>query len=38
MKKVMILMSAYTGHGHKSITDSLVEQFAAYPDVEVEVV
>ena len=38
MKKVMILMSAYTGHGHKSITDSLIEQFSAYPDVESEVV
>lgn len=38
MKRVMILMSSYTGHGHKSICDSLVEQFQDYPDVEVEVV
>lgn len=34
----MIVTSAYTGHGHKSITDSLTEQFVNYPDVQVEVV
>jgi len=38
MKKIMILSSQYTGHGHKSISDALVEQLRAYPDVQVDVV
>lgn len=38
MKKILIISSDYTGHGHKSITDSLKEQFAKYPDVSVHVV
>ena len=35
MKKILIVISVYTGSGHKSIADSLVEQFSAMPDVEV---
>lgn len=38
MKKIMIIHSVYTGHGHKSISDALVEQLKKYDDVEVEVV
>lgn len=38
MKRILIIHSAYTGHGHKSISTSLVEQFEAYDDVEVEVI
>jgi processive 1,2-diacylglycerol beta-glucosyltransferase len=34
----MILSSNYTGHGHKSICESLMEQFAKYPDVECQVI
>ena len=34
----MILSSNYTGHGHKSICESLIEQFAKYPDVECQVI
>lgn len=38
MKKIMILSSNYTGHGHKSISDSVCEQLAAYPDALVKVI
>ncbi len=38
MKKILLLSSAYTGHGHKSICDSLCEQFAVSGDVSVRVV
>lgn len=38
MKKIMIIHSVYTGHGHKSISDALVEQLKKYDDVDVEVV
>lgn len=37
-KKVLILSSNFTGHGHKSITESLCEQFAKHAGVSVEVV
>ena len=38
MKKILLITAFYTGHGHKSISDSLVEQFADMPDVDVKVV
>ncbi|HOM02560.1 MAG TPA: glycosyltransferase [Acetivibrio sp.] len=38
VKNILILSSNNTGHGHKSITESLMEQFANYPDVTVHVV
>lgn len=38
VKNILIISSNYTGHGHKSITDSLLEKFAFDPDVSVHVV
>jgi UDP-N-acetylglucosamine:LPS N-acetylglucosamine transferase len=38
VKKIMILSSVYTGHGHKSICEAIVEQLAKYPDVECQVI
>lgn len=38
MKRIMILYSAYTGSGHKSIADALTEQLTSYKDAEVYVV
>lgn len=35
MKRILILYSAYTGNGHKSIADALTERLNLYPDVEV---
>lgn len=37
-KNILILSSDMTGHGHKSITESLLEQFKNYPDTQVRVV
>lgn len=37
MKKILLIMSAYTGHGHKSISDALMEQFVQIPGVTVRV-
>lgn len=37
-KNLLIISSDVTGHGHKSITDSLLEQFKNYPEVQVKVV
>ncbi len=37
-KNILIISSNYTGHGHKSITDSLQEKFSLHPDVNVHVV
>ena len=37
-KNILIISSDYTGHGHKSITDSLMEKFSLYPDVNVHVI
>lgn len=37
-KKVLIISSDYTGHGHKSITESLMEQFSMYDQVEVRII
>ncbi len=36
-KKILIISSQYTGRGHKSITDSLCEQFAKMNDIEVSI-
>ncbi len=33
MKNVLIISSDYTGHGHKSISEALQEQFNTYEDV-----
>ncbi len=38
MKKIIIISSNNTGHGHTSITTSLLEQFENHPDVEVKVI
>lgn len=38
MRKLVIISSNNTGHGHTSIAASLLEQFERYPDVEVEVI
>jgi processive 1,2-diacylglycerol beta-glucosyltransferase len=37
-KNILIISSNYTGHGHKSITESLLEKFSLYPDVNVHVI
>ena len=38
MRKLVIISSNNTGHGHTSITTALKEQLERYPDVELEVV
>lgn len=38
MKKILLITSKYTGHGHKSISDSLMEHFCDMPDVEARAV
>jgi len=38
MKKILIISSEHTGHGHKSITEALNEYFPNYPDVSVHVI
>jgi processive 1,2-diacylglycerol beta-glucosyltransferase len=38
VKNILIISSDYTGHGHKSITDSFKEQFAKHPEVNIQVV
>lgn len=37
-KRILIISSNVTGHGHKSITDSLLQRFASYDNVKVTVV
>ncbi len=37
-KTILIISSDFTGHGHKSITESLLEQFENKPDVKVHVI
>ncbi len=37
-KNILVISSNYTGHGHKSITDSLLEKFSLSPDVNVHVI
>lgn len=38
IKNILIISSDYTGHGHKSITESLLERFNENRDVKVHVV
>lgn len=38
MKNVVIISSDYTGHGHKSISEALQEQFFMHEDVNVEII
>lgn len=38
MRNVVIISSDYTGHGHKSISESLLEQFNLHEDVCVHVI
>ncbi len=38
VKNILVISSNYTGHGHKSITDSLQEKFSLHPDVSVHVI
>lgn len=35
MRRLLILTAEYTGHGHRSISDSLKERLAVYEDLEV---
>ncbi len=37
-KNIMIITSEYTGHGHKSITEALTEQFSKYGEVKLSIV
>lgn len=38
MKRIMILSSSFTGHGHQSIAQAVCERLEEYPDVLYEVV
>ena len=38
MKKILLVTTAFTGSGHKSISDALEEQFAEIPGVEVKTI
>lgn len=38
VRKILIITSVHTGSGHKSLSDSLTEQFAEMPDTEVHVI
>lgn len=38
VKNILIISSNYTGHGHKSITESLCEHFSKYPDINVHII
>lgn len=38
IKRILIVASVYTGAGHQSIADALMEQFARMPDVEAQVI
>ena len=38
MKRILLISSAHTGAGHKSISDSLTEQFSTTPDIEVQTI
>jgi UDP-N-acetylglucosamine:LPS N-acetylglucosamine transferase len=37
-KNIMIITSEFTGHGHKSITEALTEQFERYEDVKLNII
>ena len=36
-RNIMIITSEYTGHGHKSITEALTEQFSKYGEVKLNI-
>ena len=38
MRKLLIITSMYTGHGHKSIAEALAERLSAYDDMEVKII
>ena len=38
LKNVLIISSEHTGHGHKSITESLGESFALHEDIKVTII
>jgi processive 1,2-diacylglycerol beta-glucosyltransferase len=38
LKNVLIISSEHTGHGHKSITESLCESFALHEDIKVTII
>ena len=38
VKKILIISSEFTGHGHKSITESLCEQFSNHESVKIHIV
>ena len=35
MRRLLIFTAEYTGHGHKSISDALMERLKNYPDIEI---
>lgn len=37
-KRILIITSQFTGHGHKSISDAISEQLSRYPDAVVRVI
>jgi processive 1,2-diacylglycerol beta-glucosyltransferase len=37
-KNILIISSDITGHGHKSITESMLEQFRNHPEINVKVI
>ena len=38
MRRLLIISAEFTGHGHKSISDSLMERLAIYKDLEVRTI
>ena len=36
MRKLLIFTAEYTGHGHKSISDALMERLRVYDDIEIK--
>ena len=38
MRKLLIITSMYTGHGHKSIAEALAERLSAYDDIEIKII
>ena len=38
MRRLLILTAEFTGHGHKSISDALIERLRKYGDIEIKVI
>ncbi|MCX7709949.1 MAG: glycosyltransferase [Clostridia bacterium] len=38
IKKILVISSTFTGHGHKSITEALSDHLVHYPDVSIHVI